>query len=195
MLKQGAIGKRIERAIKHMSNKEYEDAFIQTCIAIDGTGRKKWPKAGVGERIRRHVEQYEAFIYHVWSRGGLNVNGGVVILQGKKLPALQYIIRNSLLHGDDLENDVVFDTNNPTIVGVKGGKPLVGYGIIDGLLFSVVVDPANASETCDPNLSFIGKVGAEPMAINLAWGNIEYFAKAVPLPMEILCKHTSGDCP
>ena len=194
MLKQGVIGKRIERAIKHMSNKEYEDALIQTCIAIDGTARKKWPKAGVGERIKRHVEQYEAFIYYVWSRGGLNVNGGVIILHGKKLPVLQNIIRNSLLHGDDLENFVVLDTNDPTIVGVKGGKPLVGYGIIDGLLFSVVVDPANADETCDPNLSF-SRIGAETIAINLAWGNIEYFAKAVPLPMEILCKHTSGDCP
>ena len=69
------IGRRIETAIKHLVEKDYENGLIQVCIAIDGTAKKKWPRDKPGMRIRKFVDEYEALIWQFASGGGIKLLG------------------------------------------------------------------------------------------------------------------------
>lgn len=152
----GAIGRRIDTAIHHLMAQDYENALIQICIAIDGTAKKKWPSHKPGRRIREFISEYETFIFQFGSGGGIRLLGippgrGKVIVLGGELPGVLYkSIRCALQHGDDLAEFVTIREGN-NFLAVENGKWVINTGFIDGLVFSVVADEANAGEVCASN--------------------------------------------
>ena len=170
------IGRRINTAIKHLMDKDYENALIQICIAIDGTAKKKMSGCRPGKRIQMFVKEYEAFIYQFASAGGLVLKGsgnqrGRVSFSGDDFSKILYkSIRCVLHHGDDISDFVVIQSR-VGILGVSKGKFVLNKGFIDGLLFSVVSDEVNKGEFCDslPTCSFSGSV----ITINEVWGKLE----------------------
>ena len=169
------IGRRIETAIGHLIDKDYENALLQVCVAIDGTAKRKWPGSKPGKRIRQIVQEYEAFIWQFASSGGIRMLGsngsrGKISL-GSDLPDLVYkSIRCVLHHGDELSDFVIIrDGNN--MIGIDTGKPVLNKGFIDGLLFSVVADEMNEREICNPHLTY--SLNESTITINDAWGRLQ----------------------
>lgn len=143
------ISRRIETAIKHLIDKDYENALIQISIAVDATAKRKWQKLKVGERIKKFIKENEAFIYQTASSGGLFIcQGGGLIMQGKELPEIIYkLIRCTLQHGDELSDYIIIKESFNTL-GVVNNKIIINTGHIYGLLFSVIFDPINNMEKC-----------------------------------------------
>lgn len=170
------IGRRIDTAIKHLMDRDYENALIQVCISIDGTAKKKMPGYKPGKRIQEFVKEYEAFIYQFATSGGLILEGsgdkrGRISFPGGDLPKILYeSIRCALHHGDELSDFVVVHEGTG-IIGVSQGKIVLNKGFIDGLLFSVVSDEVNRGEFCDslPTYSFSGSI----IKINEVWGKLQ----------------------
>jgi len=158
-------------------DRNYENALIQVCNAIDGTAKKKMPyEKEPGKRIKKFVKEYEAFIYQFASAGGLVLKGscnktGRISYPGDDLPEILYrSIRCVLLHGDEL-SDFVMILAETGIIGISKAKIVLNKGFIGGFLFSVVSDEVNKGEFCDslPTYSFSGSV----IKINEVWGNMQ----------------------
>lgn len=79
-----------------------------------------------------------------------------------------------MLHGSEYTD---YFTIQPDLIGfgVESGKPVFGLGLVYGLLFSVVVDESNQSESCDPEL--IVRIGEKNVVLNAMWGNLAVLEK------------------
>lgn len=89
------VGKRINTAIDHILNEDWENALIQISIAMDATAKKKWSKKmTVGRRISNFINEYEQFIHLLASNGSWHLEYGGHIaydIGGKKLNYQKYI--------------------------------------------------------------------------------------------------------
>ena len=168
-----AISKRIDTAIKHLSEKDFENALIQISIAIDKTAKKKYGIKEVGKRMKRFVKEYENFIYQFATGGHLFIGTGAkIIINGEELHDTVYkSIRCALQHGDELEDKIQID-NEIGLLGSQNGKVIINSGHIDGLLFAVIADEVNKHESCDSNPIY-SRHPREIIVINELWGNIE----------------------
>ncbi len=167
------ISKRISAAMRHLSEKDYENALIQITIAIDATAKKKWPEKGVGTRIRNFIKEYESFIYKMASSGHIILISGRILIQGRELSTIIYdLVRCALQHGDELGDRVII-LGNANTIGVKDGKIIINVGHIYGLLLSVILDPTNILEHCDSN-PFLQE-GDTRILVNEIWGNMNKF--------------------
>ncbi len=165
------ISKRIDTAMMHLANNDFENALIQISIAIDRTAKKKWANKGVGIRIKNFINEYETFIYQFISFGQIQLSkGGKISIQMTLDELLYKAIRCSLLHGDDIEDFInIVDTNDK--IGVKNGKLIITPAYITGFMFSVIVDAKNKNEYCKSDPIF-GIYGKAPIKINNLWGNL-----------------------
>lgn len=165
------ISKRIETAINHLIQKDYENALIQISVALDSTGKKKWTAKKTGPRIKDFIKENEKFIYQCASGGNFILRkGGQVNIQGKELKELVYVsVRCSLLHGDELADHVILKPEE-SFINVEQGKPVINKGLITGLLLSIVGEVANSDEVCGPNQKLV--IDGNDILINNLWGNI-----------------------
>lgn len=171
----GTIGRRIDTAIGHLTNRDYENALIQVCIAIDGTAKKKWQSYKPGKRIRTFIDEYEAFIYQFASSGYLKLRGpgnqkGKIFINGSLSDTLYKSIRCVLHHGDEIANHIELREGN-NIIGVSRGKFILNTGYIDGFMFSVIADKVNQNEFCATNPNYYHN-GIQ-IRINDLWGNLQ----------------------
>lgn len=128
----GVVSKRIEMAWQHLLLNDFENALIHICIATDATSKKNWPKQKPGQRIRKHIKEYEALIYQCASGGRLKVKGKI-ILQWGELPDIMYkLIRCVLLHGDNI-HDYVDIRHSEYVIGVNQGRFILPSAMILGL--------------------------------------------------------------
>jgi hypothetical protein len=166
------VGKRINTAIDHILNEDWENALIQISIAMNATTKKKWSKKmAVGRRISNFIKEYEQFLFIVikwilasWVRWHIAYD-----IDGKKteLPKIySKLIRGALVHGgEELSDKFVFEKQK---IGVESGKIIINQGHLLGFLLSVVVDPVNKDESCknNPMIFYMGK----NIFINSLWG-------------------------
>jgi hypothetical protein len=156
--------------------RDFENALIQICIAIDGTAKKKWPSYKPGRRIRAYITEYETFIYQFGSGGGIQLQGipperGRIILPGGELPEVLYkSIWCVLQHGDDLAEFVTIREGN-NFLAVENGKWVMNTGFIEGLVFSVVADEVNVGEACKSNPVYYFR--GNELQFNEIWADLE----------------------
>jgi hypothetical protein len=163
------VGKRIETAIKHLMEKDYENALIQICIAIDATAKKKWKNNKPGKRIKLFIKEYETLIYQFASSGHLKLARGGKISIGNELAEVLYKnIRCVLLHGDSISDHIIIEEKYT--IGIIKGKIIINIGMIIGFLLSTVVDSVNQYERCD--FSYVIDIAGVNIDVNQIWGNI-----------------------
>lgn len=167
------VSRRIDTAIKHLRENDYENALIQISIAIDRTAKKKYPNVKkVGSRIKKIIQNYESFIYFFASNGQMLVMPNAKVVIGTEdLPNMIYkSVRCALQHGDDLTDNVVIE-DGVVSLGMRDGKFILNRGHIFGLLFSVVGDNVNQLEFCESNPFVVIK--NKTIMINDLWGNLK----------------------
>jgi hypothetical protein len=174
----GAVGNRINTALKFLQQNDFENALINISIAIDKTAKKKYRIKGVGERIKKFIYEYESFIYQFAMNGEVTFHvKGKIEICGKELHDIVYkSIRCALLHEGEIGNNVEIVNKVGIMGGTKEGKFIINKGHIDALLFSVISEDVNKNEKCDSGISYTHHFSSgknNTMKINELWGNLK----------------------
>jgi hypothetical protein len=145
-----------------MNSRNYESALVHYFPALDKTAKRRRPRAGVGERIRKFISDQEAIITAV-STGNIirNIN-----INGISFPDAVYKFgRTAISHEGELDPRLQFNDSGTLQIGSVWNLP---SSYITGLCVGVIVAPENAEEFIDVPLSLT--IFGQHIAINELWG-------------------------
>jgi hypothetical protein len=55
------VGDSVRHGLDHWDNNEWDAAMLHACNAVDGTGKKRYPKLGVGARFKQTTRRLGHF--------------------------------------------------------------------------------------------------------------------------------------
>ena len=170
-----AVGKRLEEAIAKVAAKDLENALIQVSIAIDISGKKKWPKKKVGERFKDFIREHESLIFFM-----------TIGIKGEAKPMFSFpgangerydiahvyykAVRNGLLHDGEISENLKIVEDN--VFMWVDGKITISKMILMALILAVVCDPVNANEKFGKRHVITFSDGAV-IKLHEMWGNKE----------------------
>lgn len=165
MTEQTGVGRRIQQAILHQTNGEWESALVNLFPAIDKTAKLRRPMVkAVGDRIRGFFTDDEGFI-------SLMATGNVFIgmeIDGQTMPQVLYEFgRCSLLHEGELDPKLRFNTSGLFSLGEVWNLP-VSY--ISAMTLSVILAPENAGESIDFDAEIPIPILDERLRLSSLWG-------------------------
>lgn len=172
MTEQSVVGRRIEKAIKEFSDKDYESCLLQLFPAVDGTGEARRPTSSVGERIREFIHDQQDIITYVAMRGVIkNLN-----VDGQSLQSVIYkFARNPLSHTGQLDPKLKITENG----GLRASEDswVLSSGFIFGMIIAVITAQENKDSfiITDLEINIFGK----KFNINSLWGEEDQFRKTV----------------
>lgn len=176
-----AVGKRLEEAIAKVAVGDLENALIQVSIAIDISGKKKWPKKKVGERYKGFIREHESLIYFMAL--GIKGNAKPMIsfpgVNGEKYDiahAYYKAVRNGLLHDGEVSKNLEIVDDNVLIF--KDGKITISKMILMALILAVVCDPVNSTESFEKKHTVTFTTGAE-IKLHEMWGERDQLYKSI----------------
>ena len=173
-------GDRLDEAVIKLSDGDLENALIQISTCLDATAKIKYPECGVGQRIRRYVEENIRFIFHVMTAGTVVFQANVTFGSFGNLPNVVYkTIRCGLLHDADLSETVSYKTG--LYVGMDDGRFIVTDSMLWGLVLLLIGDEANAGERLKSPKMF--RAFGTDIALDSMWGRIEDIEHIVGFPL------------
>lgn len=162
MSKPTSISRRIEACIQHQRKKDYESAMIHFFPALDKTAKKRRPKYGVGNRIRKFISDQEAIITAI-ATGNIFQN---ISCNGVDFPQAIYKFgRTSIAHEGELDERLTFHDSGGMSIGSVWNLP---SSYITGLVVGVMVAPENGQESIDPQIGLT--IFGKHFKINELWG-------------------------
>lgn len=171
MSNPSSISRRIESCIKYFNAKDYESAMIHFFPALDKTAKKRRPKEGVGNRIRKFISDQEGIITAV-STGNIFKN---INIDGVSFPdAIYKFGRTSIAHEGELDRRLSITDSNSMSIGEVWNLP---SSFIIGLCVGVMVAPENKNEYIDSPLGLT--IFGEQFPINELWGAEEIVTKLI----------------
>jgi hypothetical protein len=192
-----SIADRVDKAISDLYAGDFENSLIQISIAIDATGKRRTPRAGVGERCRTLINENEDLIFHFAMDGRLKIiaTEGVQFGDRGNLGQVLYkSVRCALLHEADVSNHVKFASG--LLLGQDEGKFIITERMLLGLILVVVGDATNLKEQMKSN--HIITYNQVNLPINELWGRlpiIKYLAdyKEPSEMVALLASHSTDD--
>jgi hypothetical protein len=145
-MKSSSISRRLEKAIGAYQRKDFEDAFIQVFPAIDKTGKKRRPKAGVGERIKAWIADEEPIITGI---AVSNVFKGLMVDDIGFPAALYKFGRTSIVHEGELDERLRITESPQLRIGYVWELP---YTYIFGIIIALVLSEENKDEKLSESL-------------------------------------------
>lgn len=194
------VGDSVRNAINSFEADEIEAAMLHACNAVDGTARKVYPTAKVGERFVALLrDNYD--IVGVMGSPGIDVVNTrwpveVQHIGGSKkewpdFADIVYAIhRCSHGHGDAVPEgfELIPGAQGPvgmSTVQVEPGRVRISDRAIFGLLAVAVLSPANFDQRVPDG--FYLTLGDTPMVINEWWGRAKDFHQVAALhPMPLV---------
>lgn len=165
-----AISDRVEQALRHYENNNYDSCLLELCTAIDVTAKRKWPdlENKVGQRFRDFFHEHRHFIFFGafgWSMvpiDELSISEGEATLA----QILYKRVRTTSVHDGSV--DAVLDVidNGFMLAGPKIG---LGRGFILALIICVIGDPVNKNEKSKNPLQD-HTIGSVSLPLNCSWG-------------------------
>lgn len=137
---QSSVSRRLEKSLDSLMNNDYESALVHFFPALDKTAKLRRPKDGVGSRIKKFLDDEEAFITYLAFR---------VILTGNDFDGLTFseaiykFGRTSVMHEGELDPRLTFDTDNLLITDKKWMLP---PSYIHALIIAVMTAKENEGE-------------------------------------------------
>ena len=160
-----SIGRRIASCITAHQQKDYEAACIHLFPAMDKTAKRRRPKDGVGERIRKFIADQEGII-SVVATGSYFVGNSV---DGIGFPdAIYKFGRTSIAHEGELDERLQFIDTGPLAIGKVWSLP---SSYVLGMCVAVMAARENAKETiaANGNITILGR----SWGIKELWGSEE----------------------
>jgi hypothetical protein len=126
-----------------LQNRKFEDACIHLFPAMDTTAKKRRPKNGVGDRIKKFLSDQEDII-SVAATGNYIVN---CTFNGLTFPEAIYKFgRTSIVHEGELDERLKFTSTNQIMIGEKWSLP---SSYILAMCVAVMAAPENSREKID----------------------------------------------
>ena len=169
------IKQRIKEAIDKLAMNDFENALIQTLIALDSTAKKEGLGKKNADRCKKFIDRNRNLITRV-SFGLLEFQGPVSLqydFSGQNTEKsfeeiIYHVIRCSLLHEGTIPAEVEF-TKDIKFGVQTDGKILLPERIVFGLIMAVVGSKANENERIGQFYSF--NLDDERYYINDFWGD------------------------
>jgi len=162
MSQPSSISRRIGSCISNTSSGDYEAAMIDFFPALDKTAKRRRPKAGVGDRIRRFIADQEGIISSIATGNFIRE----VSFNGVSFPEAIYKFgRTPIAHEGELDPRLQFNSTGALEIGHVWNLP---SSYIPALCVGVMVAPENAYESIGTPLA-IALFGRQ-FAANELWG-------------------------
>jgi hypothetical protein len=163
MKKSTGVSRRIQQCIERFQVHDHEGALVNLFPAIDKTGKKRRPKAGVGDRIRSFLKDEEVLISAV---GTGNVFQGCSFDGVSFEDALYKFGRTPISHEGELDPRLRFNDNGGLQIGRDNWNLPSSY--IVGMALAVITAQENAGERTaeDLGITIFGK----RFGLNEIWG-------------------------
>lgn len=179
-----AISDRVKECIDKLEKNDPVNAFIQLCIAIDGTAKKEYPGKKTSERCKEFLRNNLPFI--MWSLTNGTPNECKSFEFGfsenekpsgytKFEDVIYSVLRCSLLHEGEMPSKVQFTFDN--YIAMIDGKMMFPVALIGSLLFAVIASPVNQKEHIPNHYSFL--FGNKRITVNDLWGNMNAMKDAI----------------
>lgn len=168
-----AISDRLENAIKHYANKDYESALLELSPAIDATSKRRQPKDKVGARFKAFIHEHRSFIFFGalgWGVRLVFTGDGDVELDKAENTISKFLYvraRNAMVHDGELDRFKVLEENELRLDEAVG----IGRGFILALILAVIVDPVNNREKFKMDLAW--EIGKVKLNLNDYWGKFK----------------------
>lgn len=166
------VSRRIEYAIMGMGSRDYEAALVNLFPALDKTAKRRWPKKGVGDRIKAFLVEEEKLISYV-AIGGIfakNYFNGVAVTD-----ALYKFGRTSIAHEGELDPRLKFSETGEFAIGQDNWLLPVGY--IAGMIMACILAPENHNEGLSKEYQFSLKDQA--FSVSQLWGQRAQIRKMI----------------
>ena len=138
-MKTSAISRRVEKGLKALIEKDYEEALLNIFPALDKTAKKRRPQVGVGERIREFIRDEGKYITGLMTSSAI----GNFKANGYEMPQVIYkFARNSLLHEGEID-DSKLTINEEGYIRFGPGVWSIPDYYIKGLLVVIILAPEN----------------------------------------------------
>jgi len=167
-----AVSNRIEQALIHYYNKNYDSCLLELCTAIDVTAKRKWPTEDkVGKRFRDFFHEYRHFIFFGafgWAMVPMD-DLSLSAAEATLAHILYKRVRTTSVHDGTV--DAVLEVIDE---GLMFADPKIGlgHGFIFALIMCVIGDPVNKDEKSDRPLES-RTIGAIDLPLNNSWGQFE----------------------
>lgn len=166
-----AISDRIEQALSHYRNSNFDSSLLELGSAIEATAKLKWPGVGVGERFRNFIHEYRHFIFlgaFGWSMVPMS---DISIGQHENTLAkiLYKRMRNPSVHDAGVDDVLLIIDSGLSIAGPKFG---LGRDFILALIICVIGDPVNVNEKFKRPLPG-QSIGLFYIPFTNAWGHFD----------------------
>ena len=178
---KNGIGKRIDECISKLNVGDGENAFIQLCLAIEGTSKLAYPHIqSSAQRNRQFIKDSMPLVFWSLTNGTptnsksfnfmLTING---CQKEVSLEEVMYkLLRCSLVHEATMPDEVEF-VNAEYIAVSKDGKLSLPLALISSYCFAIIANPVNKDECLEKNY-LIRLYGSETCYnLNNCWGNEE----------------------
>ncbi|WP_075237637.1 hypothetical protein [Mycobacterium colombiense] len=179
------VGNSVGHALGHWGKREWDAAMLHACNAVDATGKKRYPKFGVGRRftvaVRDSVDLLGAMAFPnldlAHMRFPVQVRSNLPDRRPDIADVLYGVHRCSHGHGDDLPAgfELVDYINNYTFrfqAGKDGTLRLPAAAVL-GLLAIAVFAPENVGQHA-PGTSWLSW-SQHKFPVNDSWGKQDQF--------------------
>lgn len=176
-----SISSRVTQGFEKYTEGDAESALYQICSAMEGTSRKE----GYAHTRQGYKSWVVAYMPVITGVGiGMPVAGLKIPYSHPELPALPagqsqnlediiyHVARCDQYHTGGLPADIQF-TENKIGSGLNGELLLIKTVVL-GMIVSVVLSPANATETTNDSFVF-GVRGKRQFKLNELWGKRDAF--------------------
>ena len=140
MTQPTSVSRRIAACLDAAGRKDYEAALVHFFPALDKTAKRRRPKDGVGDRIRKFLSDQEALISAI-ATGNVIKN---ISVDGISFPdAIYKFGRTSIAHEGELDKRLQITDSNLLSIGQVWSLPA---SYIHALCIAVMVAPENSGE-------------------------------------------------
>lgn len=134
-----SISRRIESSINSFQQNDFESALVHYFPALDKTAKKRYPKDGVGKRIKKFLDDELDIITYIATKSIYRIH-----VNGLSFPdAIYKFGRTSIAHEGELDPRINFDNKTGMTIGHQWNLP---PSFIIGLIVSVLLAPENSTE-------------------------------------------------
>lgn len=170
MKKQGSIGRRIESCLSDYERNDFESSFIHLFPAIDKTAKKRYPKKGVGDRIKTFLKDNETIIQFIATSSVITFIAEGISFED----ALYKFGRTSIMHEGELDNRLVIHNKQYISIGETWELP---KSYICSLALSVVLAPENHDDYFINRYRINTPIGE--LILNSLWGKSEEISERI----------------
>lgn len=173
-----SVGSQVENAMRRLLEDRFEDAVIDTSVALSATARLENPTSGDKAACRKFLEKNLLIISKIgWVSFGISgpINFRYRRLDSKRagiavrtMPEMLYdVVRCTAVHEAKLPDNLRFTKQSVIQTGLDG-ELVLPIDVIYGLLIAIVASPKNADQLVegDPEFGFGGK----KILVNQLWG-------------------------